>query len=260
MSEQEQSTKALLMAGNLFLDFLDEDGNSTGFKTDIEVSELSIEHNDPEEQIVRSRKRGQYGQRVAGVTLGQGTSCTITTPEASDRDIVAAQFLGHGSDLSITGASVTDESVVMHTGKWTNLPHINLDEAEDVTADDGDMANYVEGTDFEVNYRLGLVRPIEGGDITDGDPVFFDYTHTGAEGHEVEGSTRQEVPVRVLLDGTNLLTNGRVEFYADRLVLRPGEGFDLMAEEPAAPQFEGEFERVGANPLYRYRNLGSESA
>jgi hypothetical protein len=255
----EEQAKALLMEGNLYLDFLDADGNSTGFKVDIEVSELTITQNDPNDQTVRSRKRGQIGQRVAGVFIGQGTSCTIVTPEAADRDIIAAQFLGTGSDVAITGTSVTDESVTLHGTNWAKLPHINIDDQTPATGDDGDAASYTEGTDFEINHRLGLIRRIEGGGIADGDEVFLDYDYLDASGHQVEGSTVQQVAVRVLLDGTNLMTNERVELYADKLVLRPGEGFNMMAEEPAAPQFEGEFEKVGSNPLFRYRNLGAEA-
>jgi len=255
----EEQAKALLMEGNLYLDFLDADGNSTGFKTDIEVSEFTITQNDPNEQIVRSRKRGQSGQRVAGATISQGTSCTIVTPEAADRDIVAAQFLGTGADVDDTAGSVTDEPVTLHGTRWANLPNVNLDPEGTIEGDDGDAATYTEGTDFEVNHRLGLIRRIESGSIPDGEESFFDYDHLGASGHQVEGSTIQQVAVRVLLDGTNLMTNERVEFTSEKLVLRPGEGFNMMAEEPAAPQFEGEFERVGSNPLFRYRNLGAES-
>lgn len=254
----DEQAKALLMEGNLYLDFLDSDGNSTGFKTDIEVSELTVNQNDPNEQIVRSRKRNQSGQRRAGATISQGTSCTIVTPEASDRDIVAAQFLGSAEDVDDAAGSVTDETVTLHGTRWAKLPHVNIDPDTPATGDDGDTATYEEDTDFEINHRLGLVRRIEDGDIADGDEVFLDYDHLGASGHKVEGSTIQQVAVRVLLDGTNLMTNERVEFYADKLVLRPGEGFNMMAEEPAAPQFEGEFERVGSNPLFTYRNLGAE--
>lgn len=256
----EEQAKALLMEGNLYLDFLDADGNSTGFKTDIEVSEFTVTQNDPNDQTVRSRKRGQSGQRVAGVFIGQGTNCTIVTPEAADREIIAAQFLGSGSDVAVTGSSVTDQAVTLHGTNWAKLgDDINIDSETPVTGDDGDAATYEEGTDFEINHRLGLIRRIEDGDIADGDEVFLDYTTLDADGHQVEGSTTQQVAVRVLLDGTNLMTNERVEFTSEKIVLRPGEGFNMMSEEPAAPQFEGEFEKVGSNPLFRYRNLGAEA-
>lgn len=76
--------------------------------------------------------------------------------------------------------SVANESVTADVGNYTDLDGYQLkDGTVNVTDDNG--TTYTEGTDYEIDYDAGKLKPLENGSIADGDTLSVSYDYQAAD-------------------------------------------------------------------------------
>lgn len=220
----------LLCAGDVYLDRLDANGNSTGLRKIGNATRFAI--NEPSERQQRTgRGRDNYGQVLDDVAIKQPSTIALTLDEV-DKTNLAYALLGDTSAINVTGASVTDESIVAHDGAWSSLDFRNIDDQTPVTATgEGGSPSYTEGTDFEIDHRLGLFRPIAGGSITDGDTVLVSYSYLDATGSKVSGGVQPQIRARVFLDGKNLADGSDILVNVDEARITPDSEVDFLSSE-----------------------------
>jgi len=185
-----------------------------------------------EKKEAKSKDKGKYGQVVAAVLLPQPTELGITITDV-DGPALAMALMGDLETLSVSGGTVTDEVVTAKLGQYLDLAQKNITAATVVVQDVTDTTTYDEGVDYEINYAMGWIMPLAGGDISADDVLHIDYDHGAIAGQRIKGSTRAEVRGEMVLDGRNLAdgkpltvvvhegivaTDGEVDFMSDDFV------------------------------------------
>ncbi|MCK5770936.1 hypothetical protein [Algiphilus sp.] len=220
----------LLCAGDLYLDRLDDNGNRTGYRKVGNATRFAI--NEPSERQQRTgRGRENYGQVLDDVAIKQPSTLAITLDEV-DKTNLAYALLGDAAAYDVTGSSVTDEEITAHMGAATQLANRNIDDGTAVTATgEGGSPSFTEGTDFTIDYRLGLLTPIEGGAISDGDAVLVSYTFLDASGNRVSGGVKPQIRAVVMLDGKNLADGSDILVTVDEARITPDGEVDFLSSE-----------------------------
>lgn len=215
--------------GDIYIGLYNSSGVFTGYLPDIlNVDELSFTAAETESQDRISHKRLTDGQTLDSYSQVTGASTMSLSTDEQLPQIMAANLLGDVTDLDVSSGSVTDESVVVYLDKWTKLANVNISETPAVVADDGSGTTYTEDTDFEIDYRTGMIRGITGGAIGDGDTVEIDYSFDAISGYSIVGQTNQDVRVRIYGDMVDRVTGKRGDLIVHDVRFRPSESVNLM--------------------------------
>jgi len=229
------------LAGDVYLDIFDANYQPTGLIGPMNGELLSMQ---PQSNRIDqlSKMRDTYGQVRNSVLIPQPSEIKLSLRDVPG-EVLAAAFMGDVSTLSEGAATVTDEPVTARLGKWISLPNRNLDSGSVAVTDSTGGTTYNEGTDYEINYRSGLIRALSGGSITDGQSLLVDYSSSAVSGERVSTMTVSQMKARILVDGVNMADGNRqvhAEIY--RATLAPDQALDLLAEQHAVVSFTGTME------------------
>ena len=177
-----------------------------------------------------TKDKGQYGQVIASVPLPGKQNLKITISQVTGR-VLAFALLGTLSAHSVGGGSVTDENLTSNLGRFVPLANKNITAASVVVTSNPAGTTYVEGTDYAVNYSLGLIEFLSTGSIPDATSVLIDYSHGAISGNKIEAGTKYEVRGAWKLDGRNLATGKALQVEIDEAVLVTDGSVDLMTDE-----------------------------
>ncbi|MGY3931845.1 phage tail tube protein [Aeromonas encheleia] len=87
--------------------------------------------------------------------------------------------------------------------KWVGLGKNNLS-ATGLVVKEGATA-LVLGTDFEINYALGLLRATKAGAVADGGVVTVSASYNAVTGSRIVGNVQPEVKAKLILDGCSVI-------------------------------------------------------
>ncbi len=184
-----------------------------------------------------SRQKESYGQVLDSVAIKQPAEISVSLDDL-DKDNLALVFLGDVVDAAVTGGTVTTEAQTARIGKAfkTEFRGISSLVIQDVT----DTTTYVLDTDYTIdNAELGLITPIAGGGITEGDVLHIDYTYATIVGDKVQGGTNSSVKVALMLDGENFADQSKVLVNVWESVLTPQTGVDFLSEDFTTLELNG---------------------
>lgn len=177
-----------------------------------------------------SRGRNTRGQIIASVALLKSPEIEIVLDEVNADNIKLA-FMGTVSALAQGAGTIVDQVVTAKLGHWMPLGKRNFATAAFTVKSDDGVTTYGLGTDYEVNYRLGMVRPLAAGTIADAASLKVSGTYAAVSGSVVKGATKAQLRCRLLLDGRNLVDGSDAECEAFEAVLAPEGEFDFKAED-----------------------------
>jgi len=207
-----------ILAGGLFGKRVDV-GNTT--KLGIKANTVLKEQ--------KSKKRDSYGQILENVALLDPAELSMTL-ETVNRDGLRYAFCGEDAAYTQTGATVVDEVVIMQLGGWVQLADEALG-ATVVLSNTGATVTYVEGVDYDVNRRMGWVRALVGGAITDLQSCKIDYVSTTFAGASIRGSVNPQIRALVELDGVNKVDESIGILRCWEVVLAPTSEFDWFKDD-----------------------------
>lgn len=202
-----------------------------------EASKFEIKPNSDLKEMT-SRGRSTYGQVIESVPLPKPADMSVTFAEVN-KDSIAMALFGTATVLNQGSGSVTDEVVVAAHGKWVKLAFDNIATAGFTVSHTTGTPNYVLDEDYEVNYRLGLIRILAGGDIVDGASLKVDYTYNAITGTSVAGGTQTQVRAQFKLDGVNFADQLPVIVDVWEAVLTPDSAFDFLQNDFAEIALKG---------------------
>jgi len=233
----KDGTTYFLGSGNLQMARLDSSDNPLGYSDPANATRLEL-NVETETKEVKSRMRDTFGQTLASATLITDATVAMTFNGITP-DLFANIFLGDLVDITDAGGSITDESVIMHAGKWSRVatPGSGIS-AVTVTNSTG-ATTYDETTDYELDADAGLIKPVSGGGIGDGDTVLVDYTYGALTGSKVTGATRPLVNVAIIFSGKNVYTGQPAKVEVFKASIRPSSAVDFLSEDTQELQFEG---------------------
>jgi hypothetical protein len=185
-----------------------------------------------------SHGRNTYGQVIESVPLPKPSDLSINFDEVN-RESLAMALFGTNATLSQGSGSASAEVVTAALGKWVDLAHSNIATAGFVVKNSAATVTYVLGTDYEVNYRLGMLRVITGGAIADAASLKVDYTYNAISGTTIAGAMQSQVRAQFRLDGINFASQLPVIVNVWEAVLTPESAFDFLQENFATISLKG---------------------
>ncbi|HAO23508.1 MULTISPECIES: hypothetical protein [unclassified Methylophaga] len=198
----------------------------------------------------RSKDKGKYGQVTDTVVLPQPTVLGISIGEV-DGESLAIALMGDLETIDVTAGSVTDEEVTTKGDRFVKLDHKNITAESVVVTGADEVTVFEEGTDYEINYSLGLILALSSGAITEGEVVTLDYDHGPIAGSRINGSTRPEVRGEFILDGRNLADGKELSITVDEAVVAAESEVDFMSDEFVLLEMSGTMNTLqGKNAPY----------
>lgn len=202
----------------------------TGFERIFDVSALAAEVEKSKVDYV-SMDCATFGQIIATKSRVIGKTITMTVNSATAK-VIAAHLSGSQTAMTGAGGTVTGEAVVMDTepGVYSKFDNRNVSAVSSTTPVG------VDGTDFTVDYDLGMVTIIAGGTLAAGGSVDFNYTYAAETG--LKQAVGDVPTIEWAIEG--VLTNSYDESADPYLVVIPACTIDAANEHGLIVDFDAE--------------------
>ena len=189
------------------------------FKPNVETKEKS------------SKGRSTYGQVIETVNLPRPAEFAITFGEV-DREGLSLALMGTQSAINTPAGTVAEGSAISVTvdlGGWIELPHQNWSSV--VVKNEGGTTTYVEGTHYQVNYRLGWLKVLAGAGISAAAVLKVSGAYSAISGSKISAATVNEIRAKFVLDGINFADKLPVIATVREGVVAPDTAFDFLADD-----------------------------
>ncbi len=243
----------LLVAGNVRIGRLTDTGAFVGFLDPLNTTKLAITQPDPDKKIRTSRMKDTLGQALDTVFIAKPTEMTIDFDD-QPAEILAMAMIGNIAAISQGSGSATDEAVSLIPGRWVDLAHGNIAASGfNVSTAAAPSTPLVLGTDYSVDYDIGLIKALEGGALSITTACLIDYSYAARSGKRVTGATAPTINCRILLDGKNLANGRACKLEIDYAVLAPTGDIDFMNGDFITTSMKGLLKTLpGQTGPYRY--------
>lgn len=158
--------------------------------------------------------------------------------------VLAGHLLGSAAAISRAGAAVVDEAVTFPAhGEWVKLAFDRI-KTTGVSLTQGAGDPKVEGTDFELNRRLGMVRSLAGGSITTASACAIDYEFGTVTGTKIDAAQLEDYLCEVYVDAVNESDVGEfggkdIVGHYHALHLAPDGEVDWLSDDPVTITLSG---------------------
>lgn len=227
-------------AADAYIDVLTDEGVRTGLELKGNCTNFTPKP-DSERKEQTGNGRANFGQVLASATLPKPMTAKITFNQL-DATLFAAAFFGTNTALTQTAGNITPAvAVTIIHDKWVDTGVMMLNEP--VFKDATDTTTYTEGTHYQVNKRLGMIKVLSTSPITDGAVLHMTGTKAAITGGSTMAAmTKSNVRVRIKLDGQNF-ADGR-NFISDvyQMRLAPTSEFSFVSTDFVDVTFEGSLE------------------
>lgn len=223
------SSRAFLGGGDLYINRYDPvTGLKLGRAGPFECSKFEVKANtELKEQV--SKGRSTYGQVIESVAIQKPADLAVTLSEM-DKDGLTLALLGSQAAINQGSGTITDEVMVAVLDKWVSLSKQNFASAGFAVKHTSGTPTYVLGTDYEVNYRLGMVKILSTGAILNAASLKVSGTYNAITGTQISGATQAQVRAEFVLDGVNFADNLPVIVTAHEVVMSPDSAFDFLSD------------------------------
>jgi hypothetical protein len=243
----------LLVAGNFFVDRLNAQGQSTGIVGPINTTKLAVKA-EADEKVRASKKKESYGQALSVVKIAKPVQVEWMFDD-QPAELIAMALLGDTQVLNEGSGTLTDEALTLPDNqRWAQLPKTNF--AKLGFAVKKDTTTLVLGTDYAVNYALGLVRAVKGGAVEAGGAITVSGQHNAISGTLIKGGINAQVRARIFGEGTNLETGKPITLDIFDASLAPTSAVDFAASEFVSATLSGKAQLVaGKDYPFEYAEL-----
>lgn len=232
------SARGFIGAGDLYVERFDPAINDFAPRVGpIECTKFEITPKTELKEMV-SKSRSGYGQVVESVALAQPFEFTVDFAEVSGDTLVQA-FLGTKTAFTQGSGTMTDDPVTAKLGAWVSIGHLNIATAGLAVKHSTGAPTYVLGTDYEMNYRLGMIKALEGGAITNNQVIEISGTYGAVNGTQIAGGTQAQIRARFLFDGKNQVDGLPVIVNVWEAVIAADSAFDFLADDFNAVSLPG---------------------
>ncbi len=226
---------SFLGSGRVFIDRLSDAGVPTGLKIAGACTKFEI-NTESEMKEQTSKGLDDYGQVIASVTLPGKSNIGLTLNQL-DAENLAMAFLGSQSADNQTSATVTDEEITAHSGYYTDLANESVSSV--VVKDDAGTTTYDLTDDYIVDAKLGMIKVVAGGAITDGETLKVSYSAAAVSKTKIIGADSPILRCNLILDGKNLVNGKRVRVEIPQARLKPSTAVDFLADDFLPLELEG---------------------
>lgn len=223
---------------DIYLDVLTDEGLPTGLQLKGNCPGLAIKTDSELKELIGSG-RSNFGKVIASVTIPKPASMSFSLNQV-DQEMFAMAFFGSNSAFSQAAGALADTPVVTIADRFVEIGKLQLSEV--VVENAGGTVTYAEGTDYEINTRLGLLRALSTGVITAGQTVNVSCNHAAINGIKMSGMTKSNVRVRMMVDGTNFADGRNFRLIVHRARLAPSGDLSIQGENFMEAKFDATLE------------------
>ncbi|MDK1288492.1 hypothetical protein [Pseudoalteromonas umbrosa] len=236
----------LLFSGNVFVQRLDPNGQPTGgILGPINTTKLAIKA-EAEAKPRTSTKKADYGQALDDVKIPKPTTINWAFDD-QPAELIAMVLMGEVITINDASGTITDKPLTLPAEhKWTEIGHKNLAEAGLVVKQSTTPIEL--GTDFEVNYALGLIRALPGGAVDAGGSITVSAQYNARSGKRIKGAVNSNTRLRLFGEGTNLANGKDVQFEVFDTSMSPSSEMDLASTDFVGGELEGTAKVVPGKP------------
>lgn len=240
----------LMLAGDVYIDRLTDDGVATGYLDPVNTTKLAITQPDPDTKTRVSNMKDTLGQALDSVNFPKPAELSIAIDD-QPASILAMALLGSVEAVSQGSGTVTDEAKTLVLDKWVKLDKRNINSSGFSLATAAVPGTpLVEGTDYQVNRAAGLVKALNSGAAV---ACLIDYGYAAVEGSKVTGGTRPICKCKIFVDGKNLASGKLCTLEIDEATLSPTGEIDLLNGEFVTTELKGTMKTLdGMTNPYRY--------
>lgn len=229
-------SETLHLEGDLFIETF-TNNVSNGVIGPVDVNSLEVKP-DSEKISIPSKRKHKLGQARESYFVPKPATVNIKTSEIPPV-LLAAAFMGLESPINQGAGTLTDLPVTLPAHpKWVSLGKTNLS-ATGLVVKEG-STSLVLGTDFEINYALGLLRATKAGAGADGGAVTVSASYNAVTGSRIAGNVQPEVKAKLILDGRSVIGGESIVLTVPRASLAPKKAVDFLSDKPIEIELEGE--------------------
>ena len=209
--------RAILAAGNVYMDRLDSSGNATGYRLEGSTADFKLTPENEEKELL-SQGRDNYGESLATVMIPGKTKVSLTLQTPSSESFAMA-VLGSTSDASQSAATVTDEAVPVISGYYVDLANKQVSSVTVYDSAGTSGTKYTENTDYVIDERSGMLKAVAGGNIADGATVYVNYTAAAVTGTIISPNSDPTARFKIKLAGKNFVDDKQIEVTCKKVAL-----------------------------------------
>ncbi|AXQ27589.1 hypothetical protein D0B54_02385 [Solimonas sp. K1W22B-7] len=229
----------LLCAGNVHAAILNDDGSFAGFLGIKNAIKLAISPGESEEKQRVSKQVASYGQVLDSVVIPGKPMVTVDFDEG-DAETIGLALQGNVAPLNLTTQTRTAvDLTVTALDTWLELGDRYINPTGFLLKDNGGVNTLVQGVDYVVDLTMGLVKFLASGTVEASDTVEKTYTTRAVTGSRISGSKKNQLRMRLLLNGKNLATGKPVVVELPSCTLRSASTFDPLLGEFAVTSLTG---------------------
>lgn len=214
-------------SSDIYIDVLTDEGVATGLQIKGNCREFTIKGDSERVEQIGSN-RSNFGQVIASVTIPKPASASFTLDQM-DPDMFAMAFFGTNSAFTQSSGSTGGTPIEVTTieDKYVEIGKMMISSV--VVKNDGGTVTYAEGTDYEINTRLGMIMALSSGSIATGAVVEITCSYAAIAGTQMTGMTKTNVRLRMVLDGQNYADGRNFKLDVYRARLAPSGEFGFQA-------------------------------
>lgn len=231
-----EATGALQIVGTIYIDTL-VNGIAQGLKEVRGMIEFSVTPKSKNTPQV-SKDKDTHGQVTAVVSEQEPAELKVKFSAFNSR-MMAIAMMGESSVIDVAASTVTDEAVTAKLDCFVKLSKRNITAGSVVLTNSAATTTYQLGTDYTVNYALGMIQCLSAGTITEGQSLKADFASAAYSGFLTKGATTPSIQAYILVDGKNLADNEDVSLEIDRAVLTASSAIDFMSDKLSELEMSG---------------------
>jgi len=187
------------------------------------------------------------------VDMGSKGSLTITGIEFSDQHIRLLNLGTAGTHTQSSGSIGSSETITIYHNKWMETDYENITSGTLTLKDSTEAVTYTETTDYIVDYKVGRIKGVSTGSISDGESCHitaYSYGSVSVAQVELNTDTKFDCFVRYVGDSRHG-ENHHVVLY--KVTLRPDGGYNYLTnKERATWTLSGTVYKDTTNSKYGY--------
>lgn len=224
------SSRGFIGSGDLYVSRFDPVTQTfLPFQGPIETTKFEITpKTELKEQV--SKGRDTYGQVIESVALAQPFEFNVNFAEVSGATLVNA-FLGTETIIDRAAAPLAAVPVVARLDGWVEIGHMNLSATGLTVTNSGGTTTYAAGTDYVINRRLGTIKALSTGTITEAQSIRVAGNLLALTGTEIAGGTEAQLRAKFKFDGKNQVDGKAVIVDVFEVVIAADSAFDFLADD-----------------------------
>lgn len=234
---------SFLGSGDLYFDRLTDAGVPQGAKIEGSCTQFAL---NPESEIKEQTGRGRdnYGQVIAAATLPGKTNIKLTLNQLDAQNLAVA-FLGdvvEGGQEAGSIAAGAPAVVTARLDRYVEIGKENLTAGSIVVKsmpETGEPVTFEAGKDYLLHARLGMIKAVVGGAITEGEPLAVSGDYSAAGWQKIRGGRSPIIRARLVLDGKNYVNGRNCKVLVKNARLKPSTEVDFLSEDFLPLELEG---------------------